>query len=228
MAAVRHTFSDSAQKTRLNQIQSNYQAEWQKELADVRARIAQLQPMLDKSLYKQGPTELKALQDGIVKDLATTTVAAVVQPGGVVMIIVPIGEAWYADVAVKNEAAGLMHVGQSAQVKLSADRFQRHGMLIGKTVRISADATEAPQGASNAAPVQSLSSYKARIKLDRQVLNDAHGNALAIASGMQVVAGIKQGRGTVLECLLSQVRETIQEAGRERESIPANVLYRFL
>lgn len=201
---------------RLSQIQSNYQAEWQKELADVRARIAQLQPMLDKSLYKQGLTELTAPHDGIVKDLATTTVGAVVQPGGVVMTIVPIGQAWYADVAVKNEAADLMHVGQSAQVKLSAYRFQRHGMLIRKAVPISADATEAPQGASNAAPVQSLSSYRARIKPDRQVLNDAHGNVLVIAPGMQVVAEIKQGCRTVLAYLLWPVRKTIHEAGRER------------
>ena len=73
-----------AQQMRISQIQSNYQSELKKELADVRARIAQLQTNLDKSIYKEGLMELKAPQDGIVKDLATTTVGAVVQPGSVV------------------------------------------------------------------------------------------------------------------------------------------------
>lgn len=217
VAALNATIS--AQKMRLTQIQSNYQSELERELAEVRARVAQLQPLLDKSVYKEGLMELKAPQDGIVKDLATTTVGAVVQPGGVVMTIVPNGEQLFADVAIRNEDVGFVHVGQHAQVKLSAYPFQRHGMLTGKVVHISADATEAMQPASGmdtvAPPVRGLT-YKAKVRLDQQVLNDAHGNALALAPGMQVVVEINQGQRTVLEYLLSPVRKTIQEAGRER------------
>ena len=72
--------------------------------------------------------ELKAPQDGIVKNLATTTVGAVVQPGTVDVTIVRKGEQLFADIAIKNEDVGFVRVGQSAQVKLAAYPFQRHGM----------------------------------------------------------------------------------------------------
>ena len=211
----------SAQQMRLSQIQSNYQSELQKELADVRARIAQLQPALDKSAYREGLMELKAPQSGTVKDLATTTVGAVVQPGTVVLTIVPKGEQLYADVSIKNEDVGFVHVGQHVQIKLAAYPFQRHGMLSGKVIRLSADARELPyqqnaNGQPEANPVQQGGTYKARIQLAGQSLVDAQGNVLVTAPGMQVVAEISQGKRTVLEYLLSPVRKATQEAARER------------
>ena len=218
MAALNATIA--AQQMRISQIQSNYQSELQKELADIRQRISQLQPTLDKSVYREGLMDLKAPQDGIVKDLATTTVGAVVQPGSVVLTIVPKGVQLYADVAIKNEDVGFVRVGQRAQIKLATYPFQRHGMLKGKVIHISADATEAPrQNSAEGAPAEGQpagATYKAHIALDQQTLNDAHGNKLVITAGMQVVAEITQGQRTVLEYLLSPVRKTVQEAGRER------------
>jgi len=211
----------AAQRMRLSQIRSNYQSELQKELADIRARIAQLQPALDKSVYREGLMELKASQDGTVKDLATTTVGAVLQPGSVVLTIVPRGEQLYADVSVKNEDVGFVHVGQHAQIKLAAYPFQRHGMLGGEVIRLSADALELPRQQNGAigqegADAQPGGTYKARIRLSNQSLVDAHGNVLPTAAGMQVVAEISQGRRTVLEYLLSPVQKATQEAARER------------
>lgn len=212
----------AAQRMRLSQIQSNYRSEMQKELADVRARIAQLQPALDKSAYREGLMELKAPQSGTVKDLATTTVGAVVQPGTVVLTIVPKGELLYADVAVKNEDIGFVHVGQHAQIKLAAYPFQRHGMLSGKVIHLSADAREQPRQQNAATEqleadaVQQGGTYKARIELTGQTLLDPQGNALAMAPGMQIVAEISQGKRSVLEYLLSPVRKASQEAARER------------
>lgn len=214
-----------AQQKKLSQIQSNYRAELQKELAEIRQRIAQLQPTLDKSNYKQGLMELKAPQDGIIKDLATTTVGAVVQPGSVVMTLVPKDELLYADVNIKNEDVGFIQIGQQVQIKLATYPFQRYGMLTGKITHLSADATEANKG--NAAnsntgttdssnPASSIATYKARIQLATQTLTDAQGHKLLIAPGMQVVAEINQGKRSVLEYLLSPVQKAVSEAGRER------------
>ncbi|QAU34867.1 HlyD family type I secretion periplasmic adaptor subunit [Janthinobacterium sp. 17J80-10] len=215
----------AAQHKKISQLKSAYQSELQKELADIRAKIAQLQPNLDKTLYKEGLMELKAPQDGVIKDLATTTVGAVVQPGTVVLTLVPQGEELYADVNVKNEDVGFVQIGQSAQVKLAAYPFQKYGMLIGKVIHISADATESNHAAngrtdgrdqSGDAPTAGIAVYKARIKLDSQTLNGPRGSALAITPGMQIVAEINQGKRTVLEYLLSPVQKTVMEAGRER------------
>ena len=96
-----------AQSKRIAQIQSASQTELQKELADVRQRIEQLRPNLEKSSYREAQMELKAPQAGTVKDLTTTTLGAVVQPGNVLLTLVPAGEKLFADVAIKNEDISL-------------------------------------------------------------------------------------------------------------------------
>lgn len=215
----------AAQHKKLSQIKSTYQSELQRELAEIRARIAQLQPNLDKTLYREGLMELRAPQDGIIKDLATTTVGAVVQPSTVVMTLVPQGEELYADVNVKNEDVGFVQIGQGAQVKLAAYPFQKYGMLNGTVIHISADASENTHVATRRAndgkqnvevPTAGIAVYKARIKLDYQTLVGPKAKPLALAPGMQVSAEINQGKRTVLEYLLSPVQKTVKEAGRER------------
>ena len=213
-----------AQQKKIQQLQSSYASEAQKELAEVRSRIQQLRPNLDKTLYREGLMELKAPQDGTVKDVATTTVGAVVQPGTVVLTLVPTDEKLYADVSIKNEDIGFVQVGQKAQVKLAAFPFQKYGLLKGKVVRISADSTESGQSSAGGQENQSssdgltagVSIYKARIELDKQQLKGPEGNVLTAGAGMQVVSEIHQGRRTVLDYLLSPVSKAIQEAGREK------------
>lgn len=216
----------SAQQKRISQLQSTYKSELQKELADVKARISQLQPNLDKAVFREGLMELRAPQDGVIKDLATTTVGAVVQPGVVVMTLVPQGEQLFADVNIKNEDVGFVQVGQNAQIKLAAYPFQKYGMLTGKVVRISADSTElnpaaAPSDSdegngSSDANAAVFSTYKARVQLDSQELISPHGTKLLLTTGMQAVAEINQGKRTVLEYLLSPVQKAVSEAARER------------
>jgi HlyD family secretion protein len=136
-----------------------------------------------KTTYREGLMELKAPQAGTVKDLSTTTTeGAVVQPGSVILTLVPLGEPLFADVAIKNEDIGFIQVGQSAQAKLAAYPFQKYGLLTGKVVHVSADATEingqgggngnagggSPSSAAN--PASQVATYKARVALDQQHL----------------------------------------------------------
>jgi HlyD family secretion protein len=215
----------AAQQKRVSQMLSNNRAELERELAARRARIAQLEPTLRSSAYREGLMELRAPQDGVIKDLATTTIGAVVQPGSVVLTLIPKDELLYADVAIKNEDIGFVRVGQSAQIKLATYPFQRYGMLHGKVIQISADTTEA-RAIGVAANSRVLADdpreappgavYKARVQLDGQVLRDPQGNRLGLTAGLQAVAEINQGKRTVMEYLLSPVQKTISEAARER------------
>jgi HlyD family secretion protein len=194
----------------------------------------QLRPSLAKTTYREGLMELKAPQAGTVKDIATTTEGAVVQPGSVILTLLPLGEPLFADVAIKNEDIGFIQVGQTAQVKLAAYPFQKYGLLTGKVVHVSADATElSGQGGSNgsgsgngnagsgspssaANPASQVATYKARIALGEQHLISPTGQKLQAGAGMQVAVEIHQGRRTVLEYLLSPVAKAVQEAGREK------------
>jgi HlyD family secretion protein len=221
VAALNATIS--AQQKRISQIKSNYQADLQKELADLQQKIGQLQPTLDKSNYKQGLMELKAPQDGTIKDIAITTVGSVVQPGSVLMTLVPKDEQLYVDVNIKNDDVGFVQIGQAVQIKLAAYPFQRYGMLSGKLTHLSVDATEVNKTNNNASSTANIennasavATYKARIQLDQQNLIDAQGNKHLLTAGMQVVAEINQGSRSVLEYLLSPVQKTVSESGRER------------
>ena len=144
--------------------------------------------------------ELKAPQAGTVKDLATTTEGAVVQPGSVLLTLVPANESLFADVSIKNEDIGLIQVGQSAQVKLAAFPFQKYGLMPGKVVHVSADATDSQDknGAGNVAGQAGQGGptapaiYKARIALDQQFLTSpTTGLRLNAGAGMQVTMTIE-------------------------------------
>lgn len=209
----------AAQRQKLSQLSSTYKSELERELAEIRAKLGQLQPSLDKSSYREGQMVLRAPQDGVIKDLATTTTGAVVQPGAVVLTLVPKDELLFADVNIKNEDVGFVAVGQSAKVKLAAYPFQRHGMLSGTVIHISADASEPGRnedGGESKGQAGGSASYRARIRLDQQTLIDPQGKRLHISPGMQVVVEINQGKRTVLEYLLSPVQKAVSEAARER------------
>lgn len=209
-----------AEQQRVKQLQSNARRDLENERIEVEARITQLRPSLDKTRYKEGLLELRAPQDGIIKDLSTTTVGAVVQPGATLLTLVPINEPLFADVQIKNEDVGFIRVGQTAMVKLAAYPFQRYGMLRGKVVHISADANDKAPLAGGTDP-QALAAaagptYKARIRLEQQRLIGPQGEVLGMTPGMQVMAEIHQGKRSVLEYFLSPIKKTLAEAGHER------------
>lgn len=202
----------SAQQKRLDQLRSHYRHTLEIELASVREKITQLQPTLDKSVYREGLMVLTAPQDGVIKDLSTTTVGAVVQPGSVLMTLVPHNEQLFADVNIHNEDVGFVQVGQHVQLKLAAYPFQKYGMVYGEVVHLGADANDQSKGEG----IALASSYKARIALQEQGLTKPNGDVLPLTAGMQVISEIHQGQRTVLEYFLSPVQKVVQEAARER------------
>jgi len=145
----------------------------------------------------------------------------VVAPGTILMTLVPANEPLRAEVWVANEDAGFVRAGQEAKLKLAAFQFQKYGMAKGTVAQLSADATEAPNPntrsgalAGRDRPAAPLA-FRALIDLERQFL-ESDGRRYALAPGMQVVAEVNLGNRTVLEYLLSPVREAFHEAGRER------------
>jgi HlyD family secretion protein len=216
--AARATIANSEQ--RLKQVTADYHRQLQAERAEVALEFDRLQQELAKQEHRHGLLELKAPQAGIVKDLATHTPGTVVQPGTVLMTLVPRGEQLKAEVWLSNEDIGFVHEKQEARVKLAAYPFQKYGMLKGEVVHVGADAQDQSASPSQ----QSYSSngtrnkgliYKTVVTLERQSLV-ADGARLELTPGMQVVAEINLGTRTILEYLLSPVQKAFTEAGRER------------
>jgi len=94
-------------------------------------------------------------------------------------------------------------------------------MVEATIAQVSADATEAPSPNTRSdaltgrdRPMGPLA-FRALVDLkDQQLRSD--GQRYPLAPGMLVIAEIKLGQRTVLECLLSPVRRAFHEAGRER------------
>ncbi len=190
----------------------------QNERVDAEAQFHKLQQDWDKQSHRHALLELKALQDGIVKDLATHTLGAVLAPGTVVMTLVPDGDGLQAEVWVTHLDAGLVEPGRSAKLKLTAYPFQHYGMLDGRVKHVSPDASEPPDSRSaknSGIQDQAASGFRALIELSEPVLR-TQGRQFRLSPGMQVSAEINLGTRTVLQYLLSPIQKTLHEAGRER------------
>lgn len=205
---------------RLAQIHSNYRQKLQLEKTTTYTDYQKLQQEWAKQEHRNSLLELKAPQAGIVKDLATHTPGTVVSPGTVLMTLVPVDEPLQAEVWLKNEDAGFVHPEQTVKLKLSAYPFQKYGMVDGEVTQVSADASDTPNANQNPAsnPTNTTvpqTRYRTLIRLQTQQLV-ADNTPLNLTPGMQVAAEIKLADQTVLEYLLSPVRQAFHEAGRER------------
>ena len=206
---------------KLAQITSSYHEKLQNERVEAQADLTKLKQELTKQTHKNALLELRAPQDGIIKNVATHTVGAVVNPGTILMTLVPANETLEAEIMVKNDDIGFVHEGQSAKLKFAAYPFQKYGLLNGTVIHVSADASEPKQqhkanDRSDTDPTASNKLvYKAVVRLAAQAL-DRDGERFELTPGMQVVAEINQGKRTVLEYLLSPVRGVFHDAWRER------------
>lgn len=217
VAALKSTLAASEKK--LAQIASNYRSGLQNERVETESQFRKLREEKGKIEHKAGLLALRAPQNGIIKDLATHTTGTVVSPGTVLMSLVPHDEPLQAEVLVRNEDVGFVHLDQRVKIKLSAYPFQKYGMIDGVVTHIGPDAADGggqPPKANGAPadPSQALR-YKALVQLDTQYLA-TDGQRMRLSPGMQVVAEIHQGQRTVMEYLLSPVQKAWQEAGRER------------
>jgi hemolysin D len=204
------------QEKKIAQISADYRRQLQTERVETAAQAEKAAQELAKQVHRNDYLELRAPQDGVVKDLATHTVGTVTSPGTILMTLVPKDEVLRAEVWVKNDDIGFVREGQPAKLKLAAFTFQKYGMLDGAVANVSADAAE-PQAAAGAAQAKGAepAAYRALVNLRTQVL-EADGERHRLAAGMQVSAEIHLGTRSVLEYLLSPVGKAFHEAARER------------
>jgi len=200
---------------RAAQIQSQYRQRLEAERIEAGAELRRLEETWNRQARRHELLELRAPGAGIVKDLATHTVGAVVQPGTVLFTIVPSGETLKAEVWIPNADIGFVREDQPAKVKVAAYPFQKFGMVEGTVRHVGADASTVPQDNAGGRTAAAQSRYRALVELQSQTLA-RDGFVHSLTPGMQVSAEINLGQRTILEYVLSPVRKAFHEAGRER------------
>lgn len=207
------------------QIQTDHRKQLYTERNEVDGQLEKLTQELAKQGHRQALLELRASQDGVVKDLATHTVGTVVQPGTVLLTVVPKGEALKAEVWVSNQDIGFVREGQHVKLKFATFPFQKYGMVEGTVERVSVDAADGSmQGTStsvesgdratkgsNGAPL----AYRAVVALHTMQIGQ-NGEQLPLSAGMQTSVEVLLRRRSVMEYLLSPVHKAFHEAARER------------
>ncbi len=202
----------------LTQLETDYRRKLYAERNELANALDKLTQELAKQSYRTKLLELRAPQGGVVKDLATHTIGTVVQPGTVLLTLVPKDETLRAEVWVSNEDIGFVRPGQPVKLKFMAFPFQQYGMAEGEVAYVCADAADTPatgDGIQTKANGATPLAYKALVTLKAMTL-DRDRKHLRLTAGMQTNAEILLGRRTVAEYLLSPVRKAWQEAGRER------------
>lgn len=215
IASAKASMQQSEKK--LLQIDSDYKRQLHAERNELQGQAEKLTQEIAKQTHRKSLLEIKATQDSVVKDLATHTPGTVVQPGTVLLTLVPKEEALRAEVWVSNEDIGFVRPGQPVKLKFTTFQFQKYGMAQGVVEHVSADAADASNtGTTTPDPTRKQPLvYKALIKLNHMNL-EVDKQRFKLSAGMQTQAEIHLGTRTVAEYLLSPVQKAWHEAGRER------------
>lgn len=149
--------------------------------------------------------DLRTPREGIVHQLQVFNVGSVIQPGGVVMTIVPEQDTLVVEARVNPIDIDQLYPGQPARVRFSAFNNRTTPELTGQVYRIGADLTREERTG------QSYYSVGIRIPDNER----AKLGSLKLIPGMPAESFIKTNERTVASFLLKPIREHMNRAFRE-------------
>jgi hemolysin D len=214
----------ASQKQRLI---SQFIADNQNKRTEAARKADEVAQELIKARAKLDRTKIVSPIDGVVQQLAVTTVGQVVTVGQQLMTVTPVEGALFAQAFISNVDIGFVRPGQPVDVKIDAFPFTRFGAIRGKVEKVATDAideTEAKRvqanpiasgGVQNPAPGQQEFSFPVTISLERETI-DVGDSLVPLSPGMTVSVDIRTGRRRIIEYLLSPLRNLGSRAMTER------------
>jgi len=189
----------------LLQVDQSMRAEAAAELRDVQNKQSELVEQEIKARDQLRQVEIKAPISGAVHRLAIHTVGGVISPAEVLMEIVPQSGDLIVEAKIAPQDIDQVHVGQAANLRLSAFNRNTTPELSGAVTRVSADLeTDQKSGAGF---------YRVGIAIpENERSRLAH---LELVPGMPVESFIQTGQRTVLSYLTKPVRDHAARAFRE-------------
>ena len=149
---------------------------------------------------------LYAPVDGVVQELAVSTVGGVVQEAQRLMIIVPADEQLEVQAMLPNKDIGFVKEGMVSEIKIHTFPFTRYGVVDAEVVTISDDAvTDEKLGLV----------YALNLKLKSNTIN-VDSKAIKLMPGMSVTAEMKTGKRRLIEFFLAPLLRYQRESIRER------------
>ena len=190
------------------QAQAEFRARASAERVDAGKKRESARQELIKASQRIELQKLRSPIDGVVQQLAVSTVGGVVTQAQALMTVVPADSALEVEAQVLNRDIGHIKVGQRAINKVETFDFTRYGYIEGTVLWVGTDAINDQK----LGPV-----YPVRIRLaSARTPGAVAGRAGAVSAGMNVTVDIRTGERRLVQYFLSPLLRYGQEALRER------------
>lgn len=185
-------------------------AEEQLEVNDLRSKavseLSALNAQVRSGQAKLTNTQVTAPLQGLVQSIPSTKVGAVIQPGGTIAEIVPVGGKASFKARLSPRDIGFVKVGQTARVKVDAFDYSRFGALSGIVAKISPTTSQNEQGEIF---------YEVEVSIDKPFFRD-NPEQFAILPGMTGEVDITTGEKSVFQYLWKPIYTNVSVAFGER------------
>jgi HlyD family secretion protein len=188
------------------QIDQDMRSEVGKDLAEIRAKTAELVEKKVAAEDQLKRVDIRAPIDGAVFQKAVHTVGGVITTGEVLMLIVPEADALEAEVKVQPQDIDQVRLGQTAILRFPAFNQRTTPELNGEVNRVSADVAEDQKTGARY--------YTVRIAIPASEIERLKG--LKILPGMPVESFIQTSPRTVISYLVKPLHDQISRAFREK------------
>jgi HlyD family secretion protein len=188
------------------QIDQDMRTEVGKDLADIRAKTAELVEKKVAAEDQLKRVDIRSPLDGIVHQLSVHTVGGVIGPAEVIMLIVPEADALEVEAKIQPQDIDQVRVGQHAVLRFSAFSQGTTPELNGEVSRLSADVSEDQK--------TGVRYYTVRISVAQAEIDRLGG--LKLLPGMPVESFIQTSPRTVMSYLTKPLQDQVSRAFRER------------
>jgi HlyD family secretion protein len=188
------------------QIEQDMRSEVGKDLADIRAKTAELVEKKVAAEDQLKRVDIRAPIAGVVHQLAVHTIGGVVGPAEVIMLIVPEADALEVEAKIQPQDIDQVRPGQPAMLRFSAFSQRTTPELNGEVVRLSADVSEDQKTGARY--------YTVRVAVPQSEIERLDG--LKLVPGMPVEGFIQTNARTVMSYLTKPLRDQVNRAFRER------------
>ncbi|WP_086481496.1 HlyD family type I secretion periplasmic adaptor subunit [Oceanospirillum sanctuarii] len=176
------------------------------QIDQLKAQIAETEEELSKVKSRLEELWVRAPASGLVFNLEVNNTGQVIQPGSVLMQIVPDHVQLQAEVRISPDDIGYVHPGQEVNLKVSSYDFSRFGYATGKLERVSA---------FSALDELNQPYFKGWVLLDKNYLGNDQGR-FPLMPGMVVSAEILTGEKTLLAYLADPITKGLSSSFDER------------
>ena len=169
------------------------------ELSEIDTRI----PLLEQKLKQ---TEIRSPSDGIINSLPVSEEETVIKTGEIIAEIVPSTDNLIVEAFIDPKDIAKIEVSQEARVSLTAYDAAKYGYLIGRLLKVSADAVYREEKQSYM--------YAIEVELINN-LADSKGSTVPLNPGMIAQVDIIRGQQTVLEYFWQPIAKLKDDAFRQ-------------